>query len=115
MKILLIEDDSHFLSYYTRAMEGAGHTVTCATNHKDAECRVLEKGWDIIVLDGCLNNNGRVDTLYLIPKIQEHCPGRPIIANSSFFEYGDQLVSMGCTHRAEKTTTSVMSVIQTLQ
>ena len=94
--ILIIEDQDQFCELYKHDKTLKEHKIFFAEDVKKAEEKIKEKIWDVIVLDGCLNDEGKLNTLELIPIIKEACPNVPIIANSS--AYNAELVSAGCTH-----------------
>lgn len=94
--ILIIEDQDHFCELYKHDKILKEHNVFFAEDVKTAIEKIKEKIWDIIVLDGCLNDAGKLNTLELIPVIKKLCPNVPIIANSS--SYNDELISAGCDH-----------------
>ena len=100
-KILFIEDDENWQTNYKDIFEDTA-TILQATTLKDAEELFLKHpDVDIIVVDGCLNENDVLDTLPLIKKIRETYKG-PMIAASGHEEFRHKMVLAGCNKQREK-------------
>ena len=101
--VLIIEDN--FLTHETYKRGLGSHLQISIIS-----ARSLEEGYeffikaphiDIIVMDGCIDNAARLDSLPLIKKIRETYSGI-MIAASSESEYMNQMKEAGCDYMSTK-------------
>lgn len=109
--ILIVEDNIFKIKYFTNAINAElGETVEVLVATKIPMANVYisgrtigsEKPLSVVVMDGCLENNERPDTLPLIEKLLEFQFKGPIIAMSASPEFREQMMKAGCTHASEK-------------
>jgi len=88
MKILIIEDDTHILSFLTRGFEEDGYVVDSATDGADGEYLALMHTYDVILLDWMLpSKNG----LEIIHSLRENNIRTPTIMLSAKGETKDKV------------------------
>jgi len=63
MKILIIEDDEHILSFLTRGFHEDGHLVESSMDGEEGEYMAVINSYDIIVLDWMLPGKNGLDIL----------------------------------------------------
>ena len=99
--IFIVEDSPSCQKYYAD-IQKEQVTIVSARSLTEAN----EK-WDsiqeiaLVVMDGCIDNRDRPDTVPLIQKIRETFSG-PMIAASSSVDYRKMLMRAGCSHEAAK-------------
>jgi len=80
MKILIIEDDKHILSFLTRGFEEDGYVVDSATDGAEGEYLALIHTYDVILLDWMLPSK---DGLEIIHSLRENNISTPTIMLSA--------------------------------
>lgn len=88
MKILIIEDDTHILSFLTRGLEEDGYVVDSATDGAEGEYLALMHTYDVILLDWMLPSK---DGLKIIHSLRENNIGTPTIMLSAKGETKDKV------------------------
>jgi len=88
MKILIIEDDKHILSFLTRGFEEDGYVVDSATDGAEGEYLALVHLYDVIVLDWMLPSK---DGLEIIQSLRQQKIATPILMLSAKSEIGDKV------------------------
>jgi len=88
MKILIIEDDKHILSFLTRGFEEDGYVVDSATDGAEGEYLALEHSYDVIVLDWMLPSK---DGLNIIQSLRQQKIATPILMLSAKSETCDKI------------------------
>jgi len=63
MKILIIEDDAHILSFLTRGFKEDGYIVDSATDGLDGEYLISINSYDVIILDWMLPSKSGIEIL----------------------------------------------------
>ena len=76
MKVLLIEDEAKIASYVTKALAGAGHTVTPITDGDEGFARATSEPHDMIILD--LGLPGR-DGMEILRGIRDRSISTPVL------------------------------------
>ena len=76
MKVLLIEDEAKIASYVTKALTGAGHTVTPITDGDEGFARATSEPHDMIILD--LGLPGR-DGMEILRGIRDRSISTPVL------------------------------------
>ena len=76
MKVLLIEDEAKIASYVTKALAGAGHTVTPITDGNEGFARATSEPHDMIILD--LGLPGR-DGMEILRGIRDRSISTPVL------------------------------------
>ena len=79
-------------------------TVIAATNFAEARREITANPKaDIILMDACLEEKRKVDTVSLVRElVAAGHQGQQIIADSSSSDYNRQLVEAGCTNAIQK-------------
>jgi len=88
MKILIIEDDTHILSFLTRGFEEDGYVVDSATDGAEGEYLALMHTYDVILLDWMLPSK---DGLEIIHSLREKNISTPTIMLSAKGETKDKV------------------------
>ena len=88
MKILIIEDDKHILSFLTRGFEEDGYIVDSATDGAEGEYLALMHTYDVILLDWMLPFK---DGLEIIHSLRENNISIPTIMLSAKGETKDKI------------------------
>ena len=74
MKILIIEDDKHILSFLTRGFSEDGHLVESSMEGEEGEYMASMNAYDIIVLDWMLPGKNGLEILQNLRKKQIRTP-----------------------------------------
>jgi DNA-binding response OmpR family regulator len=88
MKILIIEDDKHILSFLTRGFEEDGYVVDSATDGAEGEYLALMHAYDVILLDWMLPSK---DGLEILHALRENNINTPTIMLSAKGETKDKV------------------------
>jgi len=88
MKILIIEDDKHILSFLTRGFEEDGYVVDSATDGAEGEYLALMHTYDVILLDWMLPAK---DGLEILHALRENNINTPTIMLSAKGETKDKV------------------------
>ncbi|HHD78072.1 MAG TPA: response regulator transcription factor [Epsilonproteobacteria bacterium] len=88
MKILIIEDDKHILSFLTRGFKEDGHVVDSATDGAEGEYLALMHTYDVILLDWMLPSKDGVE---IIHTLRENNISTPTIMLSAKGEIKDKV------------------------
>ena len=88
MKILIIEDDKHILSFLTRGFEEDGYVVDSATDGADGEYMALVHSYDVIILDWMLPSK---DGLEIIKSLRKNSITTPTIMLSAKGDTSDKI------------------------
>jgi DNA-binding response OmpR family regulator len=88
MKILIIEDDKHILSFLTRGFEEDGYVVDSATDGAEGEYLALVHPYDVIVLDWMLPSK---DGLEITQSLRQQKIATPILMLSAKSEICDKI------------------------
>jgi ActR/RegA family two-component response regulator len=79
-KILIIDDEKHFLDLYERELGLQGYLVEAASDRDAALSKLDQPGWDAVLLDQKLQRRDGPDSgLDLIPEIVQRAPRARII------------------------------------
>ena len=70
-KILLIDDDPDIQSIYGEILTQAGYRLEVALDGEDAYSKILQGGYDLILLDIMLP---KIDGLGILKRLKEHPP-----------------------------------------
>ncbi len=95
-KVLIIEDDELYHLTYAEVLEELGCESSTATTFEEAEAKIKAGGWDIVIVDGSLDDRGSLDTLPLARLIKEICPKAISIPNSREHNWNEDLLEAGC-------------------
>jgi DNA-binding response OmpR family regulator len=95
MNVLFIEDDQAMVDIWKLALE---HAVVCESVATEKEAKALfdSRAWDIVVLDGELDNGGLFGAVLAHIKMKRGYTGR-IIATSKNAELRAAQLGLGCT------------------
>lgn len=88
MKILIIEDDKHILSFLTRGFEEDGYVVDSATDGAEGEYMALMHSYDVIILDWMLPSK---DGLEIIKSLRKKNISTPTIMLSAKGDTRDKI------------------------
>lgn len=88
MKILIIEDDKHILSFLTRGFEEDGYVVDSATDGAEGEYMALMHTYDVIILDWMLPSK---DGLEIIKSLRKKNISTPTIMLSAKGDTRDKI------------------------
>ncbi len=88
MKILIIEDDKHILSFLTRGFEEDGYVVDSATDGAEGEYMALIHNYDVIILDWMLPSK---DGLEIIKSLRQKSISTPTIMLSAKGDTPDKI------------------------
>ncbi len=88
MKILIIEDDKHILSFLTRGFEEDGYVVDSAMDGAEGEYMALMHTYDVIILDWMLPSK---DGLEIIKSLRKKNITTPTIMLSAKGETRDKI------------------------
>ncbi len=88
MKILIIEDDKHILSFLTRGFEEDGYIVDSATDGAEGEYMALIHNYDVIILDWMLPSK---DGLEIIKSLRQKSISTPTIMLSAKGDTPDKI------------------------
>lgn len=90
-RLLVVDDDPHFLDSLVLLLQDSGHLVVTATNGAAALKALATSMPDAIVTDLCMPEK---DGLELILEVRRRFPRLPIIATSGQFDPGFNLLRM---------------------
>ena len=88
MKILIIEDDKHILSFLTRGFEEDGHVVDSAMDGAEGEYMALMHTYDVIILDWMLPSK---DGLEIIKSLRKKNITTPTLMLSAKGDTSDKI------------------------
>ena len=88
MKILIIEDDKHILSFLTRGFEEDGYVVDSAMDGAEGEYMALVHSYDVIILDWMLPSK---DGLEIIQSLRKNNITTPTLMLSAKGETRDKI------------------------
>ena len=88
MKILIIEDDKHILSFLTRGFEEDGYVIDSATDGVEGEYMALMHNYDVIILDWMLPSK---DGLEIIKSLRKKSISTPTIMLSAKGDTRDKI------------------------
>ena len=88
MKILIIEDDKHILSFLTRGFEEDGYIIDSATDGLDGEYLATINTYDVIILDWMLPSKSGID---ILQSLRNKNIDTPIIILSAKGEVKDKI------------------------
>ena len=88
MKILIIEDDKHILSFLTRGFEEDGYIVDSAMDGAEGEYLALVHSYDVIILDWMLPSK---DGLEIIQSLRKNNITTPTLMLSAKGETRDKI------------------------
>ena len=91
MKILLIEDEAKIASYVTKALTGAGHTVTSIADGHAGYATATSDPHDVIILD--LGLPGR-DGLEILGGIRERSISTPVLILTARGDVKDRIAGL---------------------
>ena len=91
MKVLLIEDEAKIASYVTKALKGAGHTVTAVADGSAGFATATSDPYDVIVLD--LGLPGR-DGLEILGGIRERSISTPVLILTARGDVKDRIAGL---------------------
>ena len=91
MKILIIEDDKHILSFLTRGFEEDGYIVDSATDGAEGEYMALVYSYDVIILDWMLPSK---DGLEIIKSLRQKSISTPTIMLSAKGDTRDKILGL---------------------
>jgi len=74
MKILIIEDDEHILSFLTRGFNEDGHLVESSDDGEEGEYLAIVNHYDVIVLDWMLPHKSGIEIVQSLRNKQIHTP-----------------------------------------
>jgi len=88
MKILVVEDDTEILSYISKGLNQAGHTVDSADNGKDGLFLATTETYDVLVVDRMMP---KLDGLTLIKTLRGAGNQVPVLILSALGEVDDRV------------------------
>jgi len=88
MKILIIEDDKHILSFLTRGFEEDGYIIDSATDGLDGEYLATINIYDVIILDWMLPSKSGIE---ILQSLRNKNIDTPIIILSAKGEVKDKI------------------------
>jgi len=81
VNILIVEDDKQVALMVTQLIERWGYKSETVETGQDATRKLIEKSFDLILLDVYLPDT---DALQLIPRLEKACPGLKIVAMTGY-------------------------------
>lgn len=114
MRILVIEDDALLRSFYAEVLSKANFEVVQATNGEEGLNRILEGGFNLILLDVILP---RMDGLEVLRRLQNQQPKERngpivVISNLGQEDVAKQCLKMGAAGFLIKSMHSPNDVLQ---
>ncbi|MEO6785892.1 MAG: response regulator transcription factor [Chthoniobacteraceae bacterium] len=91
MKVLLIEDEAKIASYVTKALKGAGHSVTAIADGHNGFAAATSEPHDVIILD--LGLPGR-DGLEILGAIRERSISTPVLILTARGDVNDRITGL---------------------
>ena len=88
MKVLLIEDETKIASYVTKALAGAGHTVTSIADGDEGFARATSDPHDVIILDLGLPGRSGIE---ILGGIRERSISTPVLILTARGEVKDRI------------------------
>jgi DNA-binding NtrC family response regulator len=79
--ILLVDDESSFRTLVGRELERSGHAVAGAGNLAEARQELLQRGFDVVLLDVRMPDGSGLE---LLPEIRERWPATEVIMLTAF-------------------------------
>lgn len=91
MKVLLLEDEPKIASYVTKALTGAGHTVTMIADGNEGFAAATTQPHDLVILD--LGLPGR-DGLEILAGIRERSISTPVLILTARGDVKDRIAGL---------------------
>lgn len=91
MKVLLLEDEAKIASYVTKALIGAGHTVTAIADGNEGFAAATTQPHDLVILD--LGLPGR-DGLEILAGIRERSLSTPVLILTARGDVKDRIAGL---------------------
>lgn len=91
MNILLVEDNSRISEFVVKGLEESGFSVVLAENGVDARSLIVQKKWDLILLDIMLPD---IDGIELLQYIRYKKINTPILVLSALGEPDDKVKAL---------------------
>lgn len=79
-KILIIEDDQFLRDFYEELLKGAGYTVDTAADGEVGLQKLIQGGWNLILLDIMLPKKDGLQILRDLKGVSTPLPNGPIVA-----------------------------------
>lgn len=91
MEILIIEDNRRISEFIIKGLEESGFFVVLAENGKDARSLIMQKNWELILLDIMLPD---IDGIELIQYARYKRVNTPILVISALSELDDKIKAL---------------------